>query len=73
MSEPASQQEVVDYYRDADGVSQVGTVGEYVRVCKTTERKTCFGPVERAPTLNWKVVEIDWKELEFLLAPNNAY
>jgi len=67
----APQERVVDFYSSRSGVADVATVGEYVRVVKsgTSGRKTCFGPVPGEDTLNWKVVEIDWEEHEFLLAP----
>jgi len=69
MNTPKPQSEVVAYFREK--CAEVASVGGYVRVSSGDFAKTCFGPMGDAEPHGWVVVEIDWKEREFLLAPRD--
>lgn len=70
--DPKDQFDVVAYYEERG--ASAGTVGEYVRVMSGPSEISAFGPVEDADTgpLGWKVVEINWEQESFLVAPNDV-
>ena len=70
MSEPLSQLDAVDYFKNCPG-TEAATVGEYIRVVPQSEKKSCFGPKPDQDVTGWMPVEIDWEHRSFLLAPKN--
>lgn len=64
-----SQQEAVEYFQKHAG--DAAKVGGYVRVTEVSTRdKSCFGPQQHdGIQLGWRVVEIDWIDPSFLMAP----
>ena len=69
MSNVAPQTEVLEFYRDNSHTEGAVTVGSYIRVIVTEDtRLTMMGPMEGAE-IGWRIVEVNWKENEMLLAP----
>lgn len=69
MSNVAPQKEVLEFYRDNDNTKGAVTVGKYIRVIVADHtRLTTKGPVDGAE-FGWRIVEVNWKEREMLLAP----
>lgn len=69
---PATQREVLEFYQEE--VVGAWPVGDYVRVKeRESAAKACFGPLPDGPDLDWRVVEIDWTENQFLLAPMKTH
>ena len=69
MSNVAPQTEVLEFYRDNSHTKGAVTVGSYIRVIVTEDtRLTTMGPMEGVE-FGWRIVEVNWKENEMLLAP----
>jgi len=65
----APQSEVLDWYRDNDNTEGAVTVGLYIRVVMADHtRLTTMGPVD-GEEFGWRIVEVNWKDNEMLLAP----
>ena len=69
MSNVAPQTKVLEFYRDDSHTEGAVTVGSYIRVIVTEDtRLTTMGPMEGVE-FGWRIVEVNWKENEMLLAP----
>ena len=69
MSNVAPQTEVLEFYRDNSHTEGAVTVGSYIRVIVTEDtRLTTMGPT-KGVEFGWRIVEVNWKENEMLLAP----
>jgi hypothetical protein len=66
--DPVTQRVVLEYYQE-NAMTAV-PVGDYVRVkVENRDSKACFGPDSEDISHGWQVIEIDFKEGQFLLAP----
>lgn len=65
---PAPQRDVLEFYRER--AVDAAAVGGYVRVDSRTGKDiACFGPNAYIGSHGWQVVEINWDNRSFLLAP----